>query len=73
MFEMEAVSLGKLQKVLLHCEASNEAQYWYCEKVIIRKAGKNSEYIFNCERLYIYTTALLFLNLLCLPKYHIIL
>ncbi|XP_043395558.1 oxygen-regulated protein 1 [Chelonia mydas] len=50
MFEMEAVSLGKLQKVLLHCEASNEAQYWYCEKVIIRKAGKTSEYIFNCER-----------------------
>ncbi|TFK11366.1 myelin P2 protein-like [Platysternon megacephalum] len=50
MFEMEAVSLGKLQKVLLHCEASNKAQYWYCEKVIIRKAGKDSEYIFNCER-----------------------
>uniref|UniRef100_A0A8C8S867 Oxygen-regulated protein 1 n=1 Tax=Pelusios castaneus TaxID=367368 RepID=A0A8C8S867_9SAUR len=50
MFEMEAVSLGKLQKVLLHCEASNKSQYWYCEKVIIRQAGKDSEYIFNCER-----------------------
>ncbi|XP_075776815.1 oxygen-regulated protein 1 isoform X2 [Pelodiscus sinensis] len=49
-FEIEAVSLGKLQKVLLHCKASNKAQYWYCEKVIIRKAGKDSEYIFNCER-----------------------
>ncbi|EMP31788.1 Lipoxygenase like proteiny domain-containing protein 1 [Chelonia mydas] len=60
MFEMEAVSLGKLQKVLLHCEASNEAQYWYCEKVIIRKAGKNSEYIFNCERLYIYYSPFVF-------------
>ncbi|XP_074841891.1 oxygen-regulated protein 1 [Carettochelys insculpta] len=50
MFEMEAVSLGKLQKVLLHCKASTKAQYWYCEKIIIRKAGKDSEYIFNCER-----------------------
>ncbi|XP_059580075.1 oxygen-regulated protein 1 [Alligator mississippiensis] len=49
-FEIEAVSLGKLQKVLLHCEANNKSQYWYCDKVIIREAEKDSEYIFNCER-----------------------
>ncbi|XP_029447144.1 lipoxygenase homology domain-containing protein 1 [Rhinatrema bivittatum] len=50
MFGVEAVSLGKLQKVRLHCEASKKSQYWYCEKVIIREPGKDSEYIFNCER-----------------------
>uniref|UniRef100_A0A8D0H2M3 Oxygen-regulated protein 1 n=1 Tax=Sphenodon punctatus TaxID=8508 RepID=A0A8D0H2M3_SPHPU len=50
LFEIEAVSLGKLQKVLLCCEAKNKSQYWYCERVIIREAGKDSEYIFKCER-----------------------
>ncbi|RMC15395.1 hypothetical protein DUI87_07586 [Hirundo rustica rustica] len=49
-FEVEAVSLGKLQKVLLHCEASPKSQHWYCDKVIFREAEKNSEYVFNCER-----------------------
>ncbi|XP_069710231.1 oxygen-regulated protein 1 [Phaenicophaeus curvirostris] len=49
-FEVKAVSLGKLQKVLLHCEASAESQYWYCDKVIVREAGNNSEYVFICER-----------------------
>ncbi|XP_053323874.1 lipoxygenase homology domain-containing protein 1-like [Spea bombifrons] len=49
-FEIEAVSLGKLQKVLLVCEANHKSQYWHCKKVIIREQGKNSEYIFNCER-----------------------
>ncbi|XP_040289065.1 oxygen-regulated protein 1 [Bufo bufo] len=49
-FEIEAVSLGKLQSVLLGCEANHKSQYWYCEKVIIREQGELSEYIFNCER-----------------------
>ncbi|XP_041329697.1 oxygen-regulated protein 1 [Pyrgilauda ruficollis] len=49
-FEVEAVSLGKLQKVLLRCEASTKSQHWYCDKVIIREAESNSEYVFNCER-----------------------
>ncbi|KAJ7410553.1 hypothetical protein BTVI_53174 [Pitangus sulphuratus] len=49
-FEVEAVSLGKLQKVLLRCEASTESQYWYCDKVVVREASSNSEYVFSCER-----------------------
>ncbi|KAM6104684.1 oxygen-regulated protein 1 isoform 2-T2 [Theristicus caerulescens] len=49
-FEVEAVSLGKLQKVLLRCEANAKSQYWYCDKVIVREAENNSEYVFNCER-----------------------
>ncbi|XP_053571859.1 oxygen-regulated protein 1 [Bombina bombina] len=49
-FEIEAVSLGELHKVLLCCEASHKSQYWFCEKVIIRERGMNSEYIFHCER-----------------------
>ncbi|XP_075440426.1 oxygen-regulated protein 1 isoform X2 [Ascaphus truei] len=50
MFEIEAVSLGELGRVLLCCDANRKSQYWYCEKVIIREQGKDSEYIFNCER-----------------------
>ncbi|XP_008944323.1 PREDICTED: oxygen-regulated protein 1 [Merops nubicus] len=49
-FGMEAVSLGKLQKVLLHCEANAKSQYWFCDKVIVREAEDNSEFVFNCER-----------------------
>ncbi|XP_036262721.1 lipoxygenase homology domain-containing protein 1 [Molothrus ater] len=49
-FAVEAVSLGKLQKVLLRCEASTQSQHWYCDKVIVREAESNSEYVFNCER-----------------------
>ncbi|KAM5211478.1 LOW QUALITY PROTEIN: lipoxygenase homology domain-containing protein 1-like [Hipposideros larvatus] len=49
-FQLEAVSLGKLQKVLLCCEASDKSQYWYCEKVIIREPGTMSKSIFICER-----------------------
>ncbi|XP_014737101.1 PREDICTED: lipoxygenase homology domain-containing protein 1-like isoform X3 [Sturnus vulgaris] len=49
-FEVEAVSLGKLQKVLLRCEATTKSQHWYCDKVIVREAENNSEYVFNCER-----------------------
>ncbi|XP_054841381.1 oxygen-regulated protein 1 isoform X2 [Eublepharis macularius] len=50
MFEIQAVSLGNLWKVLLCCKANDKSEYWYCEKVIIREAGKGSEYIFSCER-----------------------
>ncbi|MGH0147358.1 UNVERIFIED_CONTAM: hypothetical protein FKN15_010686 [Acipenser sinensis] len=50
LFQLEAVSLGKLQRVLLRCEAQTKSQYWYCEKVIIRESGEDSEYIFNCKR-----------------------
>ncbi|NWU70955.1 LOXH1 protein, partial [Pterocles burchelli] len=49
-FEVEAVSLGELQKVLLSCEAGARSRYWYCDKVIVREAENNSEYVFNCER-----------------------
>ncbi|XP_072659914.1 lipoxygenase homology domain-containing protein 1-like [Canis lupus baileyi] len=49
-FQVEAVSLGKLQKVLLRCEASDESQYWYCEKVVVREPGTASESVFTCER-----------------------
>ncbi|XP_066122230.1 oxygen-regulated protein 1 isoform X3 [Saccopteryx bilineata] len=49
-FQIEAVSLGKLQKVLLRCEASDRSQYWYCDKVIVRESGIGSESIFLCER-----------------------
>ncbi|XP_054673049.1 oxygen-regulated protein 1 isoform X1 [Grus americana] len=49
-FEVEAVSLGKLQKVLLRCEANAKSRYWYCDKVIVREAENSSEYVFNCER-----------------------
>nr|XP_040124039.1 oxygen-regulated protein 1 [Ictidomys tridecemlineatus] len=49
-FQVEAVSLGKLQKVLLHCEASDKSQYWYCDKVIVREPSTASESIFICER-----------------------
>ncbi|PKU28974.1 hypothetical protein llap_20722 [Limosa lapponica baueri] len=48
-FEVEAVSLGELQKVLLRCEANAKSQCWYCDKVIVREAENNSEYVFNCE------------------------
>ncbi|XP_028941560.1 lipoxygenase homology domain-containing protein 1, partial [Antrostomus carolinensis] len=50
-FAVKAVSLGKLQKVLLRCEANAESQYWYCDKVIVREAENNLEYVFCCERL----------------------
>ncbi|XP_047417154.1 oxygen-regulated protein 1 isoform X1 [Sciurus carolinensis] len=49
-FQVEAVSLGKLQKVLLHCEASDKSQYWYCDKVIVREPSTPSEFVFICER-----------------------
>ncbi|XP_037658982.1 oxygen-regulated protein 1 [Choloepus didactylus] len=49
-FQVEAVSLGKLQKVLLRCEANDKSQYWYCEKVVVREADTISESIFTCER-----------------------
>lgn len=49
-FQIEAVSLGNLQKVLLRCEASDRSQYWYCEKVIVKEPGAASESIFTCER-----------------------
>ncbi|XP_063779799.1 oxygen-regulated protein 1 [Pseudophryne corroboree] len=49
-FEIEAVSLGKLQTALIGCKANHKSQYWYCEKVIIREQGGLSEYCFNCER-----------------------
>ncbi|XP_026526062.1 lipoxygenase homology domain-containing protein 1 [Notechis scutatus] len=50
MFEIQAVSLGNLQKVLLCCKSDNQLQDWYCEKIIIRESEKNSENIFICER-----------------------
>uniref|UniRef100_A0ACB8FDU4 Uncharacterized protein n=1 Tax=Sphaerodactylus townsendi TaxID=933632 RepID=A0ACB8FDU4_9SAUR len=50
MFEIQAVSLGNLRKVVLRCEANHKSQHWYCEKVIIRETGKDLAYLFSCER-----------------------
>uniref|UniRef100_A0A2K6TAQ2 Oxygen-regulated protein 1 n=1 Tax=Saimiri boliviensis boliviensis TaxID=39432 RepID=A0A2K6TAQ2_SAIBB len=49
-FQVAAVSLGKLQKVLLRCEASDKSKYWYCEKVVVREPGTTAEYVFTCQR-----------------------
>ncbi|XP_027629672.1 uncharacterized protein LOC102475442 [Tupaia chinensis] len=49
-FQVEAVSLGKLQKVLLRCEASDRSQYWYCDKVVVQDPGAASASVFTCER-----------------------
>uniref|UniRef100_UPI00398E6D89 lipoxygenase homology domain-containing protein 1-like n=1 Tax=Pristiophorus japonicus TaxID=55135 RepID=UPI00398E6D89 len=55
LFQLEAVSLGKLQKVLLHSEADEKSQRWYCEKVVIKEQGHNKlEYVFNCDRWFPY-------------------
>ncbi|XP_038664393.1 uncharacterized protein LOC119972132 [Scyliorhinus canicula] len=54
-FQVEAVSLGKLQKVLLRSEADKRSQRWYCEKVVIKEEGDNKlEYVFNCDRWFPY-------------------
>lgn len=49
-FQIEAVSLGNLQRVLLRCEASDTSQGLYCEKIVVKEAGTASESIFTCER-----------------------
>ncbi|XP_055968457.1 oxygen-regulated protein 1 [Sorex fumeus] len=49
-FHIEAVSLGKLQKVLLRCDATDRSQYWHCEKVVVREPGLAVESVFLCER-----------------------
>ncbi|XP_055489425.1 lipoxygenase homology domain-containing protein 1-like [Leucoraja erinacea] len=54
-FQLEAVSLGELQKVLLHTEA-NDKQPWFCEQVVIKEQDNNQlEYVFNCNRWFPYT------------------
>ncbi|XP_075824159.1 oxygen-regulated protein 1 isoform X2 [Microtus pennsylvanicus] len=49
-FQIEAVSLGNLQRVLLRCEASDTSQGLYCEKIVIQETGTASESVFTCER-----------------------
>lgn len=49
-FQIEAVSLGKLQKVLLRCDAEDKSQYWYCEKVVVQDPSLTTESVFLCER-----------------------
>lgn len=49
-FQVEAVSLGNLQRVLLRCEASDTSQGLYCEKIVVKEAGTASESVFPCER-----------------------
>nr|XP_009242099.1 unnamed protein product [Pongo abelii] len=61
-FQVAAVSLGKLQKVLLRCEASDKSQYWYCEQVIVREPGTTSESIFTCQSLFLYITKIVVLQ-----------
>ncbi|XP_042779282.1 lipoxygenase homology domain-containing protein 1-like [Panthera leo] len=48
--QVEAVSLGKLQKVPLRCEASDKSQYWCCDRVVAREPVAAPEPVFTCER-----------------------
>ncbi|XP_013207295.1 lipoxygenase homology domain-containing protein 1 [Microtus ochrogaster] len=49
-FQIEAVSLGNLKRVLLRCEASDTSQGLYCEKIVVQETGTVSESVFTCER-----------------------
>ncbi|XP_043544289.1 lipoxygenase homology domain-containing protein 1-like isoform X6 [Chiloscyllium plagiosum] len=54
-FQLEAVSLGKLQKLLLRTENDKRSQRWYCDKVVIKEESDNRlEYVFNCDRWFPY-------------------
>ncbi|XP_070556277.1 uncharacterized protein [Ptychodera flava] len=51
MFEIEAVSLGQLEKVVVGHDGKEDGQGWFCEKVIIKEAqDSEAEFHFPCNR-----------------------
>ncbi|XP_077990949.1 uncharacterized protein LOC144445282 [Glandiceps talaboti] len=50
-FQIEAVSLGELQKVVVGHDGQEAGQGWFCEKVIIKEAqDSEAEFHFPCQR-----------------------
>lgn len=50
-FEIEAVSLGKLEKCIVGHDGTGSDQGWYLEKIMIRESEESKEeYIFPCEK-----------------------
>ncbi|XP_006819004.1 lipoxygenase homology domain-containing protein 1-like, partial [Saccoglossus kowalevskii] len=50
MFEIEAVSLGELQKVVVGHDNKEAGQGWFCEKVIVKEAqDSDAEFHFPCS------------------------
>ncbi|KAJ8306151.1 hypothetical protein KUTeg_016696 [Tegillarca granosa] len=47
MFEIEAVSLGKLQKLIIGHDGTGAGEGWYLEKVIIKET---EESVFQCDK-----------------------
>lgn len=50
-FEIEAVSLGKLEKCIVGHDGTGSDQGWYLDKIMIRESEESKEeYIFLCEK-----------------------
>ncbi|XP_064626993.1 lipoxygenase homology domain-containing protein 1-like isoform X2 [Lineus longissimus] len=50
-FEIEAVSLGKLDKCVLSHDGENPGEGWYCEEIIVRETeDAEMECVFQCGR-----------------------
>ena len=50
-FEIEAVFLGKLQKVVIGHDGKDEGQGWFLEKILIRDAQRSkNEVYFGCNK-----------------------
>jgi len=50
-FEIEAVSLGSLQKCIVGHDGTGDGQGWFLEQIVIRESkNAKEEYIFPCER-----------------------
>lgn len=51
LFEIEAVNLGKLQKVVVGHDGKEKGQGWYLEKIIIKESkNSKSEFLFPSKR-----------------------
>lgn len=51
-FEIEAVALGKLQKVVVGHDGEEKGQGWYLEKIVIKESkNAKNEFFFPCKRL----------------------
>ncbi|XP_071837899.1 uncharacterized protein [Apostichopus japonicus] len=50
-FEIEAVALGKLQKVVVGHDGEEKGQGWYLEKIVIKESkNAKNEFFFPCKR-----------------------
>ncbi|XP_074641254.1 lipoxygenase homology domain-containing protein 1-like [Tubulanus polymorphus] len=50
-FDIEAVSLGKIDKCVVSHDGEGAGEGWYCRQIIIRETeNAKSEYVFTCER-----------------------